>query len=216
MQCYDCWFVNSMMTSSNVNIFRVTGHLCGEFTGNRLLAFVYETYLAYPKIMCISIFILVTTTLWDRHPHVPFCVAIYIYIYIYIYMIITAIITVIIKAIIPVMGTNIPWIKVDRDRSGIMVPPVHNGSSLHCSTPPRAASCKITSDDDVMIWKGFPNYWPFMWVGESSPITNDQNPDRRDPGIASNRCKIDINNILFPIYQMIFIHYNAHTYRRPL
>ena len=26
---------NSMMTSSNGNIFRVTGHLCGEFTGHR-------------------------------------------------------------------------------------------------------------------------------------------------------------------------------------
>ena len=24
-----------MMTSSNGNIFRVTGHLCGEFTGHR-------------------------------------------------------------------------------------------------------------------------------------------------------------------------------------
>ena len=28
-----CWF--SMMTSSNGNIFRVTGPLCGEFTGHR-------------------------------------------------------------------------------------------------------------------------------------------------------------------------------------
>ena len=27
-----CW---AMMTSSNGNIFRVTGHLCGEFTGHR-------------------------------------------------------------------------------------------------------------------------------------------------------------------------------------
>ena len=26
---------DNMMTSSNVNIFRVTGHLCGEFTGHR-------------------------------------------------------------------------------------------------------------------------------------------------------------------------------------
>ena len=26
-----------MVTSSNGNIFRVTGHLCGEFTGNRLI-----------------------------------------------------------------------------------------------------------------------------------------------------------------------------------
>ena len=28
-------FHNNMMTSSNGNIFRVTGHLCGEFTGHR-------------------------------------------------------------------------------------------------------------------------------------------------------------------------------------
>ena len=39
---YDCCTVpqnwkqpSNMMTSSNGNIFRVTGHLCGEFTGNR-------------------------------------------------------------------------------------------------------------------------------------------------------------------------------------
>ena len=31
-----CWITGSvMMTSSNGNIFRVTGHLCGEFTGHR-------------------------------------------------------------------------------------------------------------------------------------------------------------------------------------
>ena len=33
-----CWWVetlHNMMTSSNGNIFRVTGHLCGEFTGPR-------------------------------------------------------------------------------------------------------------------------------------------------------------------------------------
>ena len=29
------YMINSMMTSSNGNIFRVTGHLCGEFTGHR-------------------------------------------------------------------------------------------------------------------------------------------------------------------------------------
>ena len=28
-------FIDTMMTSSNGNIFRVTGHLCGEFTGPR-------------------------------------------------------------------------------------------------------------------------------------------------------------------------------------
>ena len=35
--CVVLWFVMniSMMTSSNGNIFRVTGHLCGEFTVNR-------------------------------------------------------------------------------------------------------------------------------------------------------------------------------------
>ena len=31
--CVCCWIY--MMTSSNGNIFRVTGHLCGEFTGHR-------------------------------------------------------------------------------------------------------------------------------------------------------------------------------------
>ena len=29
------WCLHSMMTSSNGNMFRVTGHLCGEFTGDR-------------------------------------------------------------------------------------------------------------------------------------------------------------------------------------
>ena len=29
---YKLWFMLRMMTSSNGNIFRVTGHLCGEFT----------------------------------------------------------------------------------------------------------------------------------------------------------------------------------------
>ena len=29
-------YMNIMMTSSNGNIFRVTGHLCGEVTGYRL------------------------------------------------------------------------------------------------------------------------------------------------------------------------------------
>ena len=28
-------YLTTMMTSSNGNIFRVTGHLCGEFTGHR-------------------------------------------------------------------------------------------------------------------------------------------------------------------------------------
>ena len=32
--CFDAW--QYMMTSSNGNIFRVTGHLCGEFTGPRV------------------------------------------------------------------------------------------------------------------------------------------------------------------------------------
>ena len=40
--CYDyswcnTWMFN-MMTSSNGNIFRVTGHLCGKFTGHRLIS----------------------------------------------------------------------------------------------------------------------------------------------------------------------------------
>ena len=29
------FYIAIMMTSSNGNIFRVTGHLCGEFTGTR-------------------------------------------------------------------------------------------------------------------------------------------------------------------------------------
>ena len=32
---YMSWCLWTMMTSSNGNIFRVTGHLCGEFTGHR-------------------------------------------------------------------------------------------------------------------------------------------------------------------------------------
>ena len=32
---YVIWWIRDMMTSSNENIFRVTGHLCGEFTGHR-------------------------------------------------------------------------------------------------------------------------------------------------------------------------------------
>ena len=35
MNYYDCFTDRAMMTSSNGNIFRVTGHLCGEFTGPR-------------------------------------------------------------------------------------------------------------------------------------------------------------------------------------
>ena len=33
-----CIFSYFMMTSSNGNIFRVTGHLCGEFTGHRWIS----------------------------------------------------------------------------------------------------------------------------------------------------------------------------------
>ena len=34
MACYDEHYCDvNMMTSSNANVFRVTGHLCGEFTG---------------------------------------------------------------------------------------------------------------------------------------------------------------------------------------
>ena len=32
VRLYYCWMICCMMTSSNGNIFRVTGHLCGEFT----------------------------------------------------------------------------------------------------------------------------------------------------------------------------------------
>ena len=34
---HGCDAVGFMMTSSNGNIFRATGHLCGEFTGPRLI-----------------------------------------------------------------------------------------------------------------------------------------------------------------------------------
>ena len=33
-----CWWCCLMMTSSNGNIFRVTGHLCGKFTGPRWIS----------------------------------------------------------------------------------------------------------------------------------------------------------------------------------
>ena len=35
IKCRACKTSVCMMTSSSVNIFRVTGHLCGEFTGHR-------------------------------------------------------------------------------------------------------------------------------------------------------------------------------------
>ena len=35
MDLYECQLLFFMMTSSNGNIFRVTGPLCGEFTGLR-------------------------------------------------------------------------------------------------------------------------------------------------------------------------------------
>ena len=34
----------SMMTSSNGNIFRVTGHLCGEFTGHRWMTRSFDVF----------------------------------------------------------------------------------------------------------------------------------------------------------------------------
>ena len=39
----------SMMTSSNGNIFRVTGHLCGEFTGRR---WIPHTKASDPELWC--------------------------------------------------------------------------------------------------------------------------------------------------------------------
>ena len=38
-----------MMTSSNINIFRVTGHLCGEFTGDR---WIPHTKASDAKLWC--------------------------------------------------------------------------------------------------------------------------------------------------------------------
>ena len=40
---------NPMMTSSNGNIFRVTGHLCGEFTGSR---WIPRTKASDPELWC--------------------------------------------------------------------------------------------------------------------------------------------------------------------
>ena len=34
------WIMENMMTSSNVNIFRITGLLCGEFTGHRWIPLI--------------------------------------------------------------------------------------------------------------------------------------------------------------------------------
>ena len=41
--CPGWWIMEHMMTSSNGNIFRVTGHLCGEFTGP--LCFFYLRWI---------------------------------------------------------------------------------------------------------------------------------------------------------------------------
>ena len=41
---------HTMMTSSNGNIFRVTGHLCGEFTGPR---WIPRTKASDPEVWCI-------------------------------------------------------------------------------------------------------------------------------------------------------------------
>ena len=62
-----------MMTSSNGNIFRVTGHLCGEFTGPH-----YDVILKFSPIPVIrSLRIAVHAS--------PKTAVIYIYIYIYIF-----------------------------------------------------------------------------------------------------------------------------------
>ena len=42
-------FVLNMMTSSNGNIFRVTGHLCGEFTGYR---WILRTKASDAELLC--------------------------------------------------------------------------------------------------------------------------------------------------------------------
>ena len=50
-----CFTIIVMMTSSNVNIFRVTGHLCREFTGHR---WIPRTKASDAELWCF---------LWSAH-----------------------------------------------------------------------------------------------------------------------------------------------------
>ena len=47
-----CWIVNDMMTSSNGNIFRVTGPLCRDFTGHR---WIPRTKASDAELWCFSL-----------------------------------------------------------------------------------------------------------------------------------------------------------------
>ena len=58
--CWGLWAKRSMMTSSNGNIFRVTGHLCGEFTGPR---WIPHTKASDAVLWCF--FDLVRLVIWD-------------------------------------------------------------------------------------------------------------------------------------------------------
>ena len=46
----------NMMTSSNENIFRVTVHLCGEFTGHRLISPVTGEFPTQRPVMRSFVF----------------------------------------------------------------------------------------------------------------------------------------------------------------
>ena len=62
------WFIKIMMTSSNGNIFHVTGPLCGEFTGHR---WIPGTKASHAKLSCFLWFASGQTveqpieTIWD-------------------------------------------------------------------------------------------------------------------------------------------------------
>ena len=57
--CHASWLIggwNIMMTSSNGNIFRVTGHLCGEFTGYRWIPHIKasDAELLMFSLICLN------------------------------------------------------------------------------------------------------------------------------------------------------------------
>ena len=72
---------NSMMTSSNGNIFRVTGHLCGEFTGYRPVTRSFDVFFDLHLNKRLSKqwwgwwFETPSHPLWQWHPHDNDCYA---------------------------------------------------------------------------------------------------------------------------------------------
>ena len=57
---------NHMMTSSNGNIFRVTGHLCGEFTGPRLIVYTCTVSMWLITMCFLEIKYITMTSQWAR------------------------------------------------------------------------------------------------------------------------------------------------------